>query len=140
MVILARQITSNSIGSSSTELPLYDDYEDYYDDRINKATEFTSDTGNEKKGEQHFSSNNKPTSILLPGSTLTTVSKQNDINLDEDYIVLTAGLSQVYSKHNSNPNRDAKAMKLLLEKTGDETEVPMNCSQYQVSSSILFYG
>lgn len=142
MVIVARQISSNSIGSNSlnTELPLYDDYSDeYYDQSMNKTREFSSKKYQETKIEQNetndnISSNKKPSSIRISSSAAPTMSSQTDDNSEEDPIILSAGLSQVYSRHNANPKRDEKSMKLLLEKTGDEAQVPMNCSQYKVSS------
>lgn len=124
VALLARQTITSSIRSSSIEPPLYGDYgDDYYDN--------PSPVDEKPKVEQKIHSNNKPTSI--PESTSATMLSPNDANPVEDDLLLSAGLSQVYSSHNSNPNRDAKAMKLLQERAGDEAEVPMNCSQYKVS-------
>lgn len=118
LAVVIGQTISNSIGSSSNssvEPALYDEYSEEYDNR----------SGELSSREQRVEQNKKPTSSSpLP---------QTQTNSEEDPLILNAGLSQVYSKHNANPNRDAKSMKLLLEMTGDADQVPMNCSQYKVS-------
>lgn len=112
VLVITIKIRANSVGVS-TDQPLYDEYsEEYYNESENNVDE---DVVTTKEDE---------VSTLVPPSI--------DLDDDEEPIILSAGVSQVFSVHNKNPYKDQKAMKLLEERAGD-TSIPSNCSQYKVS-------
>uniref|UniRef100_A0A336KL30 CSON012894 protein n=1 Tax=Culicoides sonorensis TaxID=179676 RepID=A0A336KL30_CULSO len=125
IVLSIKSIKMSSI--RTTEPPLYDNYDDDYFDKNSDETENPDD-------EEMLSNR-----IRLQSTSIPDVTSQNDpttiiTTTEEPAIILSAGLSQIYSIHNKNPNKDKKLMKLLQENAG-EAEPPLNCTPFKMLGS-----